>query len=111
MAAAAAARRRLVFDELFTLQLGLGLLRSRGAAKASAVMEPADLGPFWASLPFSPTGAQRRAAGEICGDMTKTAPMNRLLQGDVCSGKTLVAAAAVYTAYKNGWQSALMAPT
>ena len=111
MAAAAAARRRLVFDELFTLQLGLGLLRSRGAAKASAVMEPADLGPFWSSLPFAPTGAQRRAAGEICGDMTKTAPMNRLLQGDVGSGKTLVAAAAVYTAYKNGWQSALMAPT
>lgn len=111
MAAAQAARRRLVFDELFTLQLGLGLLRSRGAAKASAVMKPADLAPFWASLPFAPTGAQRRAAGEICGDMTKTAPMNRLLQGDVGSGKTLVAAAAVYTAYKNGWQSALMAPT
>ena len=111
MAAAQAARRRLVFDELFTLQLGLGLLRSRGAAKAGAVMKPADLGPFWSSLPFAPTGAQRRAAGEICGDMTKTAPMNRLLQGDVGSGKTLVAAAAVYTAYKNGWQSALMAPT
>ena len=111
MAAAQAARRRLVFDELFTLQLGLGLLRSRGAAKASAVMKSADLAPFWASLPFAPTGAQRRAAGEICGDMTKTAPMNRLLQGDVGSGKTLVAAAAVYTAYKNGWQSALMAPT
>ena len=111
MAAAQAARRRLVFDELFTLQLGLGLLRSRGAAKASAVMKSADLAPFWVSLPFAPTGAQRRAAGEICGDMTKTAPMNRLVQGDVGSGKTLVAAAAVYTAYKNGWQSALMAPT
>ena len=111
MATAQAARRRLVFDELFTLQLGLGLLRSRGAAKTGAMMQPADLGPFWSSLPFSPTGAQRRAAGEICGDMAKAAPMNRLLQGDVGSGKTLVAAAAVYTAYKNGWQSALMAPT
>ena len=111
LAAAQAARRRLVFDELFLLQLGLGLLRSRGAAAAGAPMAPVDLGPFWASLPFSPTGAQRRAAGEICADLAGSAPMNRLLQGDVGSGKTLVAAAAVYTAMKNGWQSALMAPT
>ena len=109
--AAAAARRRLTFEELLTLQLGLTLLRSRGAAKAGAPMRAVDLAPFWASLPFAPTGAQRRAAGEICADMAAPAPMNRLLQGDVGSGKTLVAATGVYMACRNGYQSALMAPT
>ena len=111
MAAAQAARRRLVFDELFILQLGLGLLRSRGAAKASAVMKPADLAPFWASLPFAPTGAQRRAVDEILADMAGETSMNRLLQGDVGSGKTLVAAAALWAAIGAGYQGALLAPT
>ena len=91
--AAAAARRRLTFEELLTLQLGLILLRSRGAAKAGAPMRGVDLAPFWASLPFAPTAAQRRAAAEICADMAGAAPLNRLLQGEVGSGKTLVAAA------------------
>ena len=109
--ALAAARRRLVFEELFTLQLGLSLLKSRGAVKSGAPMQPTGLTPFWDSLPFSPTGAQRRAAAEICADMAAKQPMNRLLQGDVGSGKTLVAAAGVYMAAKNGYQSALMAPT
>ena len=109
--AAAAARRRLTFEELLTLQLGLILLRSRGAAKAGAPMRGVDLAPFWASLPFAPTAAQRRAAAEICADMAGAAPLNRLLQGDVGSGKTLVAAAGVYMAHQNGYQSALMAPT
>ena len=109
--AAAAARRRLTFEELLTLQLGLILLRSRGAAQAGAPMRGVDLAPFWAGLPFAPTAAQRRAAAEICADMAGAAPLNRLLQGDVGSGKTLVAAAGVYMAHQNGYQSALMAPT
>ena len=108
--ALAAARRRLVFEELFTLQIGLSLLKSRGTVKSGAPMQPTGLTPFWDSLPFSPTGAQRRAAAEICADMAAKRPMNRLLQGDVGSGKTLVAAAGIYMAAKNGYQSALMAP-
>ena len=105
------ARRRLIFEELFTLQLGLLLLRGRSTERTGAPMQAVDLEPFWEKLPFSPTGAQRRAAGEIGVDMTGLSPMNRLLQGDVGSGKTLVAAAAAYTAHQNGWQTALMAPT
>lgn len=111
MQQANAARRRLVFEELFTLQLGLSLMRSRGNRNTGAPMKAVSLDPFWASLPFAPTGAQRRASGEICADLTGASPMNRLLQGDVGSGKTLVAAAAIYTTFLNGWQSALMAPT
>ena len=107
----AAARRRLIFEELLCLQLALTLSRSRGQQRTSAPMEPRPLEPFWASLPFAPTGAQRRAAEEIAADLCRPAPMNRLLQGDVGSGKTLVAAAGIYLAALNGWQSALMAPT
>ena len=107
----ASARRRLIFEELLALQLGLLLLRSRDATLTGAPMKPVDLQPFWASLPFSPTGAQKRAAQEILADFNKLSPMNRLLQGDVGSGKTLVAAAGIYAAWKNGYQSALMAPT
>ena len=107
----ASARRRLIFEELLALQLGLLLLRSRDAILTGAPMKPVDLQPFWASLPFSPTGAQKRAAQEILADFNKLSPMNRLLQGDVGSGKTLVAAAGIYAAWKNGYQSALMAPT
>ncbi len=105
------ARRRLIFEELLALQLGLLLLRSRGERWTGAPMHPVDLGPFWASLPFTPTGAQKRATEEILADLVRPAPMNRLLQGDVGSGKTLVAAAGIYAAWKNGYQSALMAPT
>ena len=89
------ARRRLIFEELLALQLGLLLLRSRDATLTGAPMGPVDLGPFWAALPFSPTGAQRRASQEILADLSKPTPMNRLLQGDVGSGKTLVAAAGI----------------
>lgn len=108
---AAAARRRLVFEELLCLQLGLLLLRGAHSRAASAPMHPVSLEPFWAALPFAPTAAQRRAAGEITAAMACEAPMNRLLQGDVGSGKTLVAAAGIYMAAQNGYQSALMAPT
>ena len=110
-AEAAAARRRLIFEELYILQLGIFLLRSHGRQATSAPMRPLDLEPFWRSLPYAPTGAQRRAAGEIARDLCAATPMNRLLQGDVGSGKTLVAAAAIYAAGRAGWQSALMAPT
>lgn len=106
-----AARRRLIFEELLALQLGLLLLRGREAAHTGAPMRPADLSPFWNALPFTPTGAQRRAVQEILADLGKKTPMNRLLQGDVGSGKTLVAAAGVYVAAQSGYQSVLMAPT
>lgn len=109
--ALAAARRRLIFEELFTLQIGLTLLKSRGSVKSGAPMKPVGLTAFWDSLPFSPTNAQRNAVEDICNDMTGKQPMNRLLQGDVGSGKTLVAAAGIYMAARNGYQSALMAPT
>ena len=110
-AEAAAARRRLIFEELYILQLGIFLLRSHGRRAAGAPMHPLDMGPFWRSLPYAPTGAQRRAAREITQDLCGKTPMNRLLQGDVGSGKTLVAAAAIWFAAQNGWQSALLAPT
>ncbi|MDL2254049.1 ATP-dependent DNA helicase RecG [Ruminococcaceae bacterium OttesenSCG-928-I18] len=105
------ARRRLIFEELFCLQLGLLSLRGREVEQTGAPMEKADVAPFYAALPFSPTGAQVRAVQEIAGDLCAKAPMNRLLQGDVGSGKTLVAAAAAYMAAQNGYQSVLMAPT
>ena len=108
---AAAARRRLIFEELYVLQLGIFLLRGHGRQQTGAPMHPVDLSPFWRSLPYAPTNAQRRATGEICRDLCGQVPMNRLLQGDVGSGKTLVAAAAIWHAAQNGWQSAMLAPT
>ena len=108
---AAAARRRLIFEELYLLQLGIFLLRGHGRQATGAPMRPMDLGPFWRSLPYAPTGAQRRAAAEITADLCGETPMNRLLQGDVGSGKSLVAAAAIWFAAQNGWQSAMLAPT
>ena len=107
----AAARRRLAFEELFLLALGLHLLRSRRVSVAGKGCKPVDLSPFFASLPFSLTGAQRRAIDDIARDLSAARPMNRLIQGDVGSGKTMVAAAAIYLAAKNGLQCALMAPT
>lgn len=107
----AAARRRLIFEELYLLQIGIFLLRSHGRRKTSAPMHPRDLAPFWRSLPYPPTGAQRRSTEEIVADLCGNMPMNRLLQGDVGSGKTLVAAAAIWFAAQNGWQSAMLAPT
>ena len=107
----AAGRRRLIFEELYLLQIGIFLLRSHGRRETSAPMRPLNLAPFWGSLPYAPTGAQRRATEEITRDLCGKVPMNRLLQGDVGSGKTLVAAAAIWFAAQNGWQSAMLAPT
>ena len=106
-----AARRRLIYEELLVLQLGIGRMKNRGAAATGAPMRLADPSPFWASLPFSPTGAQRRAVSEILADMAGETSMNRLLQGDVGSGKTLVAAAAIWACIRAGYQAALLAPT
>ena len=105
------ARRRLIYEELLVLQLGIGRMKNHGAARTGAPMQRRDPEPFWASLPFSPTGAQRRAVAEILDDMADETSMNRLLQGDVGSGKTLVAAAAIWACIRSGYQAALLAPT
>ena len=106
-----AARRRLIYEELLVLQLGIGRMKNHGAASTGAPMKKADASPFWESLSFSPTGAQRRAVEEILTDMSGKTSMNRLLQGDVGSGKTLVAAAAIWACIRAGYQAALLAPT
>ena len=105
------AHRRLVFEELFLVTCGLHLLRSRRVDVAGPVCRAADMQPFYDALPFPLTGAQKKAIGDAVADMTSARPMNRLCQGDVGSGKTMVAAACVWFAAQSGWQSALMAPT
>ena len=110
-AALAAARRRLAFEELYFLTLGLRLLRARRTTVKGKTCAAVDMTPFFGALPFSLTGAQVRAVDDILRDMTAERPMNRLVQGDVGSGKTMVAAAGIYFAAKNGLQAALMAPT
>jgi len=109
--ALALARRRLVFEELYLLALGLRLLRARRETLRGHPCPHADLAPFLAALPFALTGAQARAVDDCLRDMASSRPMNRLIQGDVGSGKTMVAAAAVFVAAQHGLQSALMAPT
>ncbi len=107
-------RRRIVFEEFFGIALAAALKRARreAAGGATPVEPPADwYARFVAELPFAPTGAQERVIEQIARDMGRPAPMNRLLQGDVGSGKTLVAAAAIVLAHLGGLQSALMAPT
>ena len=108
---AAHARRRLTFEELLTLTLGMRLLRSRNRARTCFALQADETAAFVGKLPFTLTNAQRRAVAAIAADMTRNVPMNRLLQGDVGSGKTVVAAAAVYNAVRSGMQCALMAPT
>lgn len=105
------ARRRLVFEELFVLACGLQLLRSHRETGRGPACKNLSLTPFYDALPFALTGAQRRAVEQAVSDMTSGRVMNRLCQGDVGSGKTMVAAACVWFAARNGWQSALMAPT
>lgn len=105
------ARRRLIFEELLILQLGLEKMRSQTQNNAGAIIERDFSEEYFSHLSFSPTGAQRRAVKEAMRDMMSGRQMNRLLQGDVGSGKTAVAAALVYSAAKNSMQSALMAPT
>ena len=106
------ARRRLAFEEMLRLQLGLHLLAERAARETDYPMDKnTNIQPFYDSLPFTLTGAQKKAIVEIAEDLCSGVPMNRLLQGDVGSGKTAVAAAACYFTAKNQMQSVLMAPT
>ncbi len=107
------ARNRLAFDELFLLQAGIIMRRNSysGTIHAQQLTTGGHFRTFMDSLPFSPTDAQRVAICEILEDLERTKPMNRLLQGDVGSGKTLVAAAAMLAACDSGAQSAIMAPT
>ncbi len=104
------ARRRLVFEELFTLTCGLALLKERRQRGAGRIWK-ADPNEFAGLLPFAPTGAQRRAMEHIAADLASGRVMNRLVQGDVGSGKTAVAAFGAWAAARNGCQCALMAPT
>ncbi len=108
------ARRRMIFDELFAMQVGLALRKARIARETSSI--PHDLPgsmvkKFWDSLPFKLTNAQSRCWSEISKDMERGNPMNRLLQGEVGSGKTLVAVLALLLTVENGCQGAMMAPT
>ena len=105
------ARRRLMFEELFLLTCGLQLLRQRRRDVAGPACRRMSMEPFYRRLPFALTGAQRRAIADAVEDMVSGKPMNRLCQGDVGSGKTMVAAACIWFAVENGWQTALMAPT
>jgi ATP-dependent DNA helicase RecG len=108
-----AAHLALAFDEMFAFQLAMGIDRMRAARRRSARMDaPAKLtARLLETLPFTPTRAQRRAIDEIGADLARTHPMNRLLMGDVGSGKTLVALWAALRAAESGWQVAMMAPT
>jgi len=105
------ARRRLAFEELFLFTIGLKRLRSRRDSVSVPPCRDVDMDLFYRALPFTLTGAQRRCVGEALADMRSGTPMNRLCQGDVGSGKTMVAAACVYFMVRNGRQAALMAPT
>ena len=105
------ARHRFVFEEFLMLQLGLRSMREKKDDSKGEVFSDTDLSPFLESLPFHMTGAQKRVLGEIASDLQSGRAMNRLVQGDVGSGKTAVAAAALWCAAKNGFQGVLMAPT
>ena len=105
------ARRRLVFEELFVLACALGRIRGERVHEGGLPLAETDMEDFYRTLPFAPTGAQRRAVGDALADMRSGAVMNRLVQGDVGSGKTMVAAALIWAAWKSGYQCAFMAPT
>ncbi len=105
------ARRRLVFEELFLLACALGKMKGSHIKQSGIRMDAQNIDEFYAQMPFSPTGAQKRAVLEAVHDMQSGNAMNRLVQGDVGSGKTLVAAALIWCAWKNGYTSAFMAPT
>ena len=113
MEARTPALRRLIFEELFFLELGLELKRRRGQKQLGIAFATDDSvrAAIREVLPFHPTAAQKRALGEIVADMREPHPMRRLLQGDVGSGKTIVALQAMLVAIENGYQAAMMAPT
>ena len=106
-----AARRRIAFEELLLYQIALRLFRSTGRKGVRIDFDDGALEAFWSRLPFAPTGAQRRVLGEVAADLRSEKAMARMVQGDVGSGKTAIAFAAIALAHAGGWQSALMAPT
>ena len=105
------ARRRLVFEELFLFSCAMESVRDRREKGEGAAFSEGDVEEFYRTLPFAPTAAQRRAVADAVADMRSGRAMSRLVQGDVGSGKTMVAAACLYLAWKNGYQGAFMAPT
>ena len=105
------ARRRLIFEELFVLSCALSDLRRQRVSDDGLKLSEADPEEFYRTLPFNPTGAQRRAVAQAMADMTGGKAMSRLVQGDVGSGKTLVAAALIWFTHRSGFMSAFMAPT
>lgn len=105
------ARRRLIFEEFFIFAAGLNRLRQQQSRCACTPMDVTMMDEFYRALPFSLTRAQQRAVDEVLHDLSSGHAMNRMVQGDVGSGKTMVAAAAAYCAIKNGHQAALLAPT
>src|SRR5699024_8989086 len=105
------AKRRLIFEEFLLLQLGLSQMKSRSKSESAIRLKKDGSEAFYSLLPFSPTNAQRRAVRESMADMMSPFPMGRLIQGDVGSGKTAVAAALCYNVIQEGFQAALMAPT
>ena len=111
MAEADMAKRRLIFEEFFLFSAGLSLMRAARSATRTEPYRDLELTPFLEALPFQLTGAQMRTVEEVRRDLSRGTPMNRLVQGDVGSGKTMIAAAAAYLCVKNGHQAALMAPT
>ena len=111
MTEAELAKKRLIFEEFFVLSAGLSLMRASRAQKKTQPYTDLYLTDFYNALPFTLTGAQQRAIDEILQDFASGAPMNRLVQGDVGSGKTMVAAAAAFCTAKNHRQATLMAPT
>ncbi len=111
MAEAELAKRRLIFEEFFVFSAGLSLMRASRAQKRTQSLPDPGMQAFYEALPFTLTGAQKSAIESICKDLSSGTPMNRLVQGDVGSGKTMVAAAAAYYVGKNHRQTALMAPT
>lgn len=105
------ARKRLIFEELLTLQLGLLKLKDKKSCENKLVLKKDFSDEFYSLLPFNPTNAQKKAIADCMHDMKSETAMNRLIQGDVGSGKTAVAAAVMFSTIKNGYQAAMMAPT
>ena len=105
------AKYRLVFEELLTLQLGLGLLKEQHREETGVLIQNPDVSEFEQALPFSLTDGQKQAIADGLKDFTSGVPMNRLVQGDVGSGKTMVACGLAFCMAKNGFQTAVMAPT
>ena len=105
------AEKRLTFESLLMYQAAMGLAAGRRDTGVKMDIDPSAVERYWTSLPFPPTGAQKRVLAEIADDMASPRPMSRLVQGDVGCGKTAIAFGAAYLAFLSGWQAAVMAPT